>query len=194
MKEVAFIKQNKSKWLEFVQLLASDHPQNRMRWLAFISICSTTYLLPRPIIQKAGRPITSIFWFHKYTVKFIKRNASKGTGCGNSLKTDVSLLMHKYRKTMWFAFVMFLFFTILGAVSAKYDDTFVRLILGDEYVNMTLENIEKGDPMAVYKSGGRMGSFIGITVNNIYVALRAFIFGVAGGCPYFLILPCRTGS
>ena len=65
--------------------------------------------------------------------------------------------------------------------------TIVRLILGDGYVNMTLENIEKGDPMAVYKSGGRIGSFIGITVNNIYVALRAFIFGVLAGIPTFYI-------
>ncbi len=105
----------------------------------------------------------------------------------NFFKTDVPLLMYRWRKTMWFAFAIFLFFIILGAVSAKYDDTFVRLILGDEYVNMTLENIEKGDPMAVYKSGGRVGSFIGITVNNIYVALRAFIFGVMAGVPTFFI-------
>jgi len=34
----------------------------------------------------------------------------------------------------------------MGALSAKYDDNFVRLILvGDEYVNMTNDNIEKGD-------------------------------------------------
>ena len=82
---------------------------------------------------------------------------------------------------------VFLFFGVLGAVSAKYDDTFARLILGDGYVNMTLENIERGDPMAVYKSGGAPGSFIGITANNIYVALRAFIFGLAGGLPTFFI-------
>lgn len=62
--------------------------------------------------------------------------------------------------------------------SAATDGDFVRLILGDGYVNMTLENIEKGDPMAVYKEQGEMGMFIGITLNNIKVAMYAFILGM----------------
>ena len=28
-------------------------------------------------------------------------------------------------------------FSLMGALSAKYDENFVRLILGDDYVNMT---------------------------------------------------------
>src|SRR5690606_26689312 len=67
-------------------------------------------------------------------------------------------------------------------------DTFVRLILGDQYVNMSLENIEKGDPVAVYKSGSNWGSFIGITLNNLYVGIRSFIYGVFGGLGTGLIL------
>jgi uncharacterized membrane protein SpoIIM required for sporulation len=63
-------------------------------------------------------------------------------------------------------------------VSTIHDDSFVRLILGDAYVNETLDNIEKGDPTAIYKSGGQLGTFIGITVNNIRVAFLAFAFGV----------------
>jgi uncharacterized membrane protein SpoIIM required for sporulation len=67
---------------------------------------------------------------------------------------------------------------IIGVVSTLNDDSFVRLILGDSYVNMTIENIENGEPMAVYKSGSRMGSFLGITINNIRVAIIAFALGV----------------
>lgn len=187
MKEVAFIKQNKSKWLEFEQLLASDHPQNPdemaslyIHLLNDLSFAQTYY--PKSRTTDYLNFLVSQIYRKIYKTKRLERNR-----LWKFFKTDVPLLIHKYRKTMWFAFVMFLFFTILGAVSAKYDDTFVRLILGDGYVNMTLENIEKGDPMAVYKSGGRIGSFIGITVNNIYVALRAFIFGVLAGVPTFYI-------
>jgi uncharacterized membrane protein SpoIIM required for sporulation len=43
---------------------------------------------------------------------------------------------------------------------------------------MTLSNIEKGDPMAVYKEQGELNMFLGITINNIKVAFYAFIFGI----------------
>src|SRR5690606_37843425 len=49
--------------------------------------------------------------------------------------------------------------------------------LGDRYVNMTLENIEKGDPMAVYKSMGTVEMFLYIAFNNIRVSFLAFVAG-----------------
>jgi uncharacterized membrane protein SpoIIM required for sporulation len=67
---------------------------------------------------------------------------------------------------------------LIGVFSAASDDTFVRLILGDSYVNQTIENIESGDPMAIYKSGGSLFSFIAITMNNVYVSFLAFIAGI----------------
>ncbi|PHN99655.1 hypothetical protein CSC82_32910 [Rhodobacteraceae bacterium 4F10] len=51
-------------------------------------------------------------------------------------------------------------------------------MLGDGYVNMTLENIENGDPMAVYKKANEVDMFIGITINNIRVAMYAFVLGM----------------
>ncbi|HPJ53951.1 MAG TPA: stage II sporulation protein M, partial [Flavobacteriales bacterium] len=56
-----------------------------------------------------------------------------------------------------------------------------RLILGDDYVNMTLQNIREGKPMAVYGSSGEGLMFLGITVNNVRVALLAFAAGIAAG-------------
>ncbi|NNK81899.1 MAG: stage II sporulation protein M, partial [Flavobacteriaceae bacterium] len=79
------------------------------------------------------------------------------------------------------AFIIFTVFTSIGVISAANDGEFVRSILGDNYVNMTLENIEKGDPVAVYKSGSNWGSFIGITINNLKVGIIAFVLGVFGG-------------
>jgi uncharacterized membrane protein SpoIIM required for sporulation len=77
---------------------------------------------------------------------------------------------------------------LIGVVSSAYDDTFVRLILGDGYVNMTLENIEKGDPMAVYKKMNGVDMFFGITFNNVRVSFLAFIGGtlLSFGTAYFL--------
>lgn len=66
----------------------------------------------------------------------------------------------------------------IGVLSAAKDETFVRLILGDTYVNQTIANIEKGDPMAIYKSQGQADMFMGITINNIKVSFMAFVAGV----------------
>ena len=46
---------------------------------------------------------------------------------------------------------------------------------------MTLENIKDGNPVAVYKSGGNWGSAFGITLNNLFVGLRCFLYGLFAG-------------
>lgn len=76
------------------------------------------------------------------------------------------------------AFGTFALFCIIGAYSAATDGAYVRTIMGDGYVNMTLENIGNNDPMAVYKQMNEAEMFLGITVNNIKVALMAFVFGI----------------
>ena len=69
----------------------------------------------------------------------------------------------------------------IGVASALGDGLFVRLILGDAYVNMTLRNIDAGDPMAVYKKMQRADMFALITLNNVMVSFYAFVGGVLGG-------------
>ena len=66
----------------------------------------------------------------------------------------------------------------MGALSAKYDDSFVRLILGDDYVNMTNDNIEKGDPFGVYKQGNGCNMFLIIAYNNISVSFFGYVLGI----------------
>ena len=94
---------------------------------------------------------------------------------------EFPLFFSQYHKQLLIAFITFAIFTLVGAYSAATDGDFVRLILGDGYVNTTLENIEKGDPMAVYKQQGEFNMFLGITLNNIKVALFAFAYGILFG-------------
>jgi uncharacterized membrane protein SpoIIM required for sporulation len=77
---------------------------------------------------------------------------------------------------------------LMGYVSTLYDDRFVRLILGDSYVNMTLENIRKGNPTAVYGNMDEGVMFLYITLNNIFVSFKVFVFGVLAtiGCGFYL--------
>ena len=66
------------------------------------------------------------------------------------------------------------------AFSAAYDDSFVRLILGDAYVNLTLQNIADGEPLGIYAKMDELPMFFAITFNNIRVSFIAFTLGIIG--------------
>ena len=102
-------------------------------------------------------------------------------------ETEVPLLIYDYRRYLIYAFALFFTSVFFGVISARHDTDFVRLILSDGYVNETLENIKKGNPVAVYKSGSNWGSFIGITFNNLKVGMMCYIFGIFGGIGTFYV-------
>ena len=80
---------------------------------------------------------------------------------------------------MLFAFLIFTSFALLAAFSSSNDETFVRGILGDEYVEYTEENIAKGDPFGIYKNDDRFDMFMRIAMNNIRVSFLVFVAGLA---------------
>jgi uncharacterized membrane protein SpoIIM required for sporulation len=96
-------------------------------------------------------------------------------------KTEVPLLVYQYRRYLGYAFLFFTLFTLIGLLSGIYDKDFAKVILGEEYVNQTIENIKAGNAVGVYQSGSTWGSTIGIIFNNIKVGARLYIYGIAGG-------------
>jgi uncharacterized membrane protein SpoIIM required for sporulation len=93
-------------------------------------------------------------------------------------KTELPLLFQSVHKQLLLTAVFFGLSVGIGVISSAHDENFCRLILGDSYVNMTLENIQKNDPMAVYKSMGRADMFMAITFNNVRVSFIAFASGL----------------
>jgi uncharacterized membrane protein SpoIIM required for sporulation len=192
MREVAFIKQNKTKWEQFEAAILGrtfkgpdEMAQLYIHLVNDLSYSQTYY--PKSNTTKYLNFLASQIYQKIYQTKRQEKNRLV-----YFFKTEVPLLMYQYRYICLFAFALFFAFVGIGVVSAIYDPDFVRLILGDNYVNMTLENIEKGDPIAVYKSGSNWGSFIGITLNNLKVGLNCYVFGVFGGLGtfYFLLENC----
>lgn len=104
-------------------------------------------------------------------------------------RIELPLEVRASHRDILYSLVIFSIAAFIGALSTAGDDTFVRLILGDRYVNMTLANIEKGDPMAVYKHARKLPMFLGITLNNIFVSFYAFAMGVlfSFGTVYILL-------
>lgn len=178
MKEITFLKQNADKWQEFETLIArKGSPDPDLVAGLFIQLTddlsysrthypkskTTQYLnavaakvhqeIYKNKKEKRGRIIT--FW--KYELPFVFKNS---------------------HRQLFYSALIFTISLLIGIVSAAYDDSFVRLILGDSYVNQTLENIQNGDPMAIYKSMDQSTMFLAITTNNIYVSFLCVISGI----------------
>src|SRR3954469_19915592 len=176
MREAQFLKQNTDKWKQFEAELNADISTDTTA-TRFVEVTddlayartfypdsnTAKYLnglaaqfhqkIYRNKKEKKGR----IFWFWQYELPF---------------------LFKKYHRQFLYSFLFFVLFALMGAVSAKYDDNFVRLILGDDYVNMTNDNIEKGDPFGVYKQGDGVSMFFFIAYNNIAVSFYGYVLGI----------------
>ena len=92
-------------------------------------------------------------------------------------KTELPLIVRTYHRQILYAFIVFTGFALIAAFSAAHDETFVRGVLGDGYVEMTEENIAKGDPFGVYKNENQLNMFLAIALNNIKVSFLIFVAG-----------------
>jgi len=93
-------------------------------------------------------------------------------------KTELPLTVRKHHRELLYAFLIFISLAIMAAFSAAHDETFVRGVLGDGYVEMTEDNIAKGDPFGVYKDENQTAMFMRIALNNIQVSLLVFVAGI----------------
>lgn len=181
MREVAFIKYNKEKWIEFEHTIYSNsiHKPDYLADMYIqimndLSYAQTYY--PKSKVTQYLNILAAQTYQKIYKTKRIEENRII-----HFFKTEVPLIVHENRKYLHFSVLTFLIVVGIGFVSAHYDLEFIRLILGDHYVNLTLDNIQNDDAMGIYKSGSNWGSFIGIAFNNLYVGLRFFIFGIFAG-------------
>lgn len=178
MREAAFAKQNKDKWLRFESILKNNTQVDPDELSALylevtdhLSYAQTFYPQSNTLQYLNSLAVLA----HQKIYKTKRENRRRFI---TFYTQEFPLFFSQYHKQLLIAFITFVFFSIVGAYSASQDGDFVRLILGDGYVNMTLSNIEKGDPMAVYKDMNQLDMFLGITVNNIRVALFAFAYGL----------------
>lgn len=102
---------------------------------------------------------------------------------------EVPSAMHDARRELVASFIIFVVSALIGVVSAAGDPDFVRLILGNSYVDMTLNNIANGEPMAVYNGSSEFPMFLSITLNNIMVSFNCFAMGLltSFGTGYMLL-------
>lgn len=174
MREALFIKQNSERWKQY-ELNKSKDPDELAD--SFISITDDlAYAKTFYPNSKTTQYLNGLAsGFHQS----IYRNKKEKTNRFVTFwQTELPLIFYKHRRQLLYSFAFFMVFCLIGMLSAMYDDTFVRLILGNEYVNMTNDNIAKGDPFGVYKFGSSGWMFAAIAANNIFVELRMYALGI----------------
>jgi len=188
MREAAFVKQNKDKWSKFENALQNKNTVSPevlaplyLEVTDHLSYAQTFY--PKSNTHRYLNMLASQAHQKIYTTRRESRNRMI-----TFFTKEFPAEFLTYQKQLLLAFLVFSLFAIVGAFSASSDGTFVRMIMGDAYVNMTLENIAKDDPMAVYKKMGEMDMFLGITVNNIRVSLYAFVMGIFLGLGTLVVI------
>lgn len=180
MKETGFIKQNREKWEEFEKQLAQTNKDPDQLSDLFVHITddlsySRTFYSNRSVRVYLNNIAQKVFQ------SIYKNKSASAKGFWYFWREDLPRAMWQSRWHLLLAFSIFALCMIIGMVSAAYDPDFSRQILSDNYVEQTIENIEAGDPLAIYKDPDRFGMFLHIATNNISIALRMFVSGVLFG-------------
>lgn len=174
MREALFIKQGSQRWKDYENLKNSSPDELAESFINItddLAYAKTFY--PQSNTTKYLNGIAATF--HQSIYKNKKEKTNRFVAFW---RFELPLLFYKYRKQLLYSFLFTLLFSLMGALSAKYDNSFVRLILGNDYINMTNANIAKGDPFGVYKQASPFLMFPAIAANNIFVELRIFVMGI----------------
>lgn len=178
MKEVSFIRQNIGKWKDIEKVVEQADELDPAHLAAVytdvtsdLSFSQSHYPTSRITIYLNNLASA----LHNAIYKNKKEHKSRIITYWTK---EIPRVMRDSQKELLYAFLIFAVSVFIGTLSTLNDDTFVRLIMGDGYVDMTLNNIRNGAPMAVYNGDSEVPMFLGITINNIRVALICFAMGL----------------
>lgn len=189
MKEVTFIRRNIEKWkqaekiVEQADSLSPDELADAYTELtADLAFAQTHFPASRITIYLNN--LASALHNHIY-----RNKREKWSRIITYWTREVPSAMYDARRELVASFIIFVVSALIGVVSAAGDPDFVRLILGNSYVDMTLNNIANGEPMAVYNGSSEFPMFLSITLNNIMVSFNCFAMGLltSFGTGYMLL-------
>ena len=178
MNEVVFIETNKSNWEQLARIVDGRKEVSVAEFVGLYTQAADDLAYARTHYpsSKIVRYLNAIVLnAHRILYKNRYGNWEKMI---RYWKVEIPLAVSRQTANIKLALVIFFISVLIGWFSSSVDPSFVRLIMGDSYVNMTLNNIEEGDPMAVYASMKDSTMFLRIGMNNIYVAFLAFMLGI----------------
>lgn len=188
MKETSFIQQNKDKWKRFEDLNRSGQADPEELSRLFVEI-TEDLSYARTFYPKRSVRVYLNFLAQGVFSRIYKIKAKPFRKFAHFWTTGLPIELYRARKNLLYAFLFFAVAMIIGVVSTADDYNFARVILSDNYIEMTDQFISEGDPMAVYKKSDGLPMFLRIFFNNIQVAFYCFIMGIffSIGTLFFLV-------
>lgn len=184
MREALFIKKNRDKWIRYQREQTKDPDEQAERFITLLDDLSySRTFYPHSKVTRWINSIAVGIYQHIYQNK--KEQYSR---LFTFWSTELPLLIRRNHGVFLFTFLFFAGSMLLGIFSSHYDDLFVKAILGNDYVSMTEDNINRGDPFGVYRDDAKFTMFIRIAANNIRIALQTFVFGIFFGIGTLYIL------
>lgn len=184
MREGAFIKKNKDRWERVQQgtpANADEMAKDFTQLVDDLAYAKTFY--PAGKVTQYINSLASRIYLNIY-----ENRKEESNRLVTFWKYDVPLTIRKHHLTILFAFFIFLLFFSVGFFSSVHDQSFVRQVLGDGYVDMTERNIEEGKPFGVYAGSNPFYMWLRIMVNNIMVSFNYFFRGILLGIPSIVLL------
>jgi uncharacterized membrane protein SpoIIM required for sporulation len=174
VREGLFLKKNIDKWKQYQYESASNPDEMAQQFTELVNdlgYAKTFY--PHSKVTQYLNGLASRIYLGIY-----KNKREESSRFARFWTTELPLTVRKHHRELLYAFLIFAGFAIMSAVSAANDETFVRGVLGDGYVEMTEDNIAKGDPFGVYKDENKVTMFLAIALNNIRVSFMVFVAGI----------------
>jgi uncharacterized membrane protein SpoIIM required for sporulation len=177
VREGLFIKKNIDKWRKYQYEAPTDPDEMAQQFTELVNdLGYSKTFYPHSKVTQYLNDLASRIYLTIYRNK--REESSRIT---RFFKTELPLTIRRHHREILYAFLIFAGFAVMAAFSAAHDETFVRGVLGDGYVEMTEDNIAKGDPFGVYKNTTQANMFAYIALNNIYVSFQVFAWGILFG-------------
>ncbi len=184
MREGLFIKKNKDRWERVQQRNTAGADEMATDFIQLVDdLAYAKTFYPSSRVTQYINSLASAIYLNIY-----KNRKEESNRLLKFWKYDVPLTVKKHHTLILVAFIIFALFFSVGFFSAAHEPGFVREVLGDSYVNMTEENIEKGNPFGVYQDPNSFVMFLRIMVNNILVSFVYFFRGILLGIPSLVSL------
>lgn len=188
MNESRFIDLNRHKWEELETLLSSkERDPDRLQQL-FIQVSSDLSYARTYYPNRTVRVYLNQLSQRVMDLMTTRQSSWQWSQVSHYYRHALATELWRSRYALLAALIVFAVAVLIGIVSTAHDINFAKVVLGDRYVSLTEANINKGDPMAIYKSSEQLDMFLGITLNNIKVAFLAFVLGLLGAVGSGIIL------
>ena len=178
MRESIFIKQNIARWRDYQKRLEQPSSEAPDTLAQMYTELTSDLAFSRTHFPEAEVTAMLNAMTLKLHSEIYKGHSEKWSRLWTFWTQEVPEAVYDNRKAMLAALVVFLIFLMVGIVSLFNDEGFARNILGDSYVDMTIDNIKNGTPTDVYSNGDEATSFFGIMINNLQVDVVSIASGI----------------